>query len=130
MRTQMNSRWSMGLAAAFLVAMTSTLSAQATESHGGLSAPSSSAQTQAANPAIGQARVHLDGEGLIFAVPLVSGWCGTDTSVLDDGLRVRMQLRLVAMLLASGTDVLPGSVAMKMGAFRRWFQSSIDVLPH
>ena len=129
MKTRMNRMWGMGMAAAFVMAMTSTLSAQAMEGKGGISGPSSSAQTHAVSTSSEPVRASLSDPGALSMSTFVSGWCGTDTSVIDNSLRVRIHLQLLAALIASGTGVFPGSIAMKADAFRRWYQATIDVLP-
>lgn len=126
MRTQMKMKVSLGMAAAFLMAMTSTLSAQAMQGKPDVSV--SSAAPGAAELGFTIIRP-IYGPGHLTTLPLVSGWCGTDTSVFEDALRARIHLQLVAVLLASGTNVDPGSIAMKVAAFRRWYLSTIDVLP-
>ena len=129
MRTQKSRTWTMGLAAAFLMAMTSTLSAQAAESKGGPTKPSS-ATVSAGSADVGSARVHLDGSDMIHVIPLVSGWCGTDTSLAKDPVLMRARLEAFAVLFRSGLQLHPGQIAAKVAAYRRWFSSSIDVLPH
>ncbi len=130
MRTQMNRKWSMGLAAAFLIAMTSTLSAQAMEGKPGVSKPSASAQAADSNVGFTYIRPITKSDDALTTLPLMSGWCGTDPkpAVLDH-LRMRIHLQIVAALVASGVGVFPGSIAEKVGALRRWYLSTIDVLP-
>lgn len=130
MKTRMNTKWSMGMAAAFLMALSSTLSAQAMEGKGGIPGPS----TVATKPVADVSFEYTRATNLQFAGPysmetFVSGWCGTDTSVIDSALRARIHLQLLAALLASGTGMFPGSIAMKADALRRWYQATIDVLP-
>ena len=130
MRTQMKMKVSMGMAAAFLMAMTSTLSAQAAAVKPGISGPSSSAQVTADNVGFTHIRPITASDGFQTTLPLMSGWCGTDPKpAVQAHLRARVHLQLVAVLLASGTDLSPGGIAMKAAAIRRWYLSTIDVLP-
>ena len=130
MKTRMSRMWSMGMAAAFLMALSSTLSAQAMEGKGGVPGPSSIATKPVSAVSFEHTRgANLQDPGGYHMTTFVSGWCGTDTSVIDNALRVRIHLQLLAALLASGTGVFPGSIAMKAGALRRWYQATIDVLP-
>ena len=129
MKTRMNRKLSMGMAAAFVMAMTSTLSAQAVQGKGGISGPSASAPTHEVSTSSQPVRADLSDPGALSMATSVTGWCGTDTSVIDNAFRVRIHLQLLALLLASGTGMFPGDIAMKAGAFRRWYQATIDVLP-
>ena len=127
MRTQ-KSTWTMGLAVAFLMAMTSTLSAQAAESKGDITAPSSS-QVSAGSAGFGTARVNLSGDGMVHVIPLVSGWCGTDTTLAKDPALMRVRAQLFAALFHAGMQLVPGQIVAKALAYRRWYSSSIDVAP-
>ena len=128
MRTRMSTMGTMGMAVAFLMAMTSALSAQATESKGGPT-PASSAPVSATSMDFGAAEADLSGDGMMQVVPLISGWCGTDTTLADDPSLRRARLALVAALFQSGLQLHAGQVILKVLAFRYWYQSTIDVGP-
>ena len=127
MRTRMNRTWSMGVAAAFLMAMTSTLSAQDAAQAGmtGSSAPAASAAGLGSEPGA-LAAGDIDG---VWLVPEISGWCGTDTSVFERATHARIQLQLLASLIAATSGVFPSAIVMKSVALRHWGQLSIDVPP-
>jgi hypothetical protein len=118
------------MGAVILMAMSSTLSAQSMQGKDGVPGPSTVASkpVTAVNPDYHYRNVDLSGAGAYSMQSLVSGWCGTDTTVIDNGIRARIHLQLLAALL-SGTSVFPGSIAAKVSALRLWYQSSIDVLP-
>jgi hypothetical protein len=128
MRTRMSTMGTMGMAVAFLLALTSTLSAQATESKGGPTS-ASSAQVSAASADFGSAEADLSGANMMHVVPLISGWCGTDTTLADDPMLKRARLQLAAALFHAGLQLHPGQIIMKALALRYYYQSTIDVGP-
>jgi len=118
----------MGMAVAFLVAMSSTLSAQATESKPGPTSVSS-AQVGAGSADLGAAEADLSGDNMMHVVPLISGWCGTDTTLAEGPGFARHRLQLFAALFHAGLQLDPAQVIAKAMAFRRWYWSTIDVAP-
>lgn len=127
MRTRMNRTWSMGVAAAFLMAMTSTLSAQDAAQAGmtGSSAPA----TPGASFGSDTVPLAVGDIGAVWLVPEISGWCGTDTSVFERAIHARIQLQLLASLIAASTGVFPSAIVMKAVSLRHWGQLTIDVPP-
>jgi hypothetical protein len=115
----------MWLAAAFLMAMTSTLSAQVA-GKGGMASPGSSAGSSGG---ISVGTVMSDsGRGASYLPAPPTGTCGTDTTKpfhfrADDRATHVIAQQLYAL------SVLPSHVALRMLAYRLWIQSTVDVLP-
>ena len=129
MKTRMSRTGTMGMAAAFLMAVTSTLSAQGIESKPGPTS-ASSAQVSAGSADLGTADADLSGDDMMHVVPVISGWCGTDTTLAKGPGLARLRLQLFAALFHGGLQLSPAQVVAKVAAFRRWYSSSIDVAPH
>jgi len=119
-------RCSMWLAVAFVMAMSSTLSAQLAAT-GGLASPSSASAAACvkvdsfaadANRATDQ--IH----------PPFVGTCGTDctppTKPLRSGARDHMVL---AGKLAVAMKMFPGHLGLTYASYRLWIASTVDVLP-
>ena len=129
MRTRMSRTGTIGMAGAILLALSSTLSAQYAESLGGATSASST-QVGASSASLGTADADLSGDDMIHVVPLTTGWCGTDTTPPQSPALARFRAQLFAALFHSGLQLGPAQVIAKALAFRRWYQSSIDVAPY
>ena len=134
MRTRKIGKWSLSLTAAFLVAATSTLSAQAAESKGGPMSLSS-ATGSAGSVGFVDSGSTLSGQGAVQVQPLTSGTCGTDVAkpvAKPFDLRhqkERLHLKLLAAAIHSLAQGFPAHPAIRLAAYRLWLQSTIDVLP-